>query len=492
MLSARRLALLCAALVVPAVVVAQTRPETIRGRVTSDSGVAIVGATVSATRAPDRAFLQATTDSSGRFTIHFTEGTGDYLIHVSAIGYKTFRQRLTRAPGDTSLSIDVKLPPAVTKLAAVNVKASKPRPSRGGSDDTGAAEQQQEGVFSALAPGDEGNLAAIANAIPGASNRGDGLSVLGLSGSQSNTTLNGMAFGGASLPRDARVDVSVTTSTYDPSRGGFSGGQTSISLSSGSPYLSRRAHLTLDAPPLQAPGPLADQLGQRFTGLNGSIGASGEWVENKWYYNSALQVSRRSADAASLLSVGDAALSAAGVAPDSAARLVQLLGAQHLPVTTADVPGSAISQAVSFVTRLDHAPYKPGTFQGNTETWNVTVFGNLADNQAQALSPLVVPTRGGSHRSLFAGTQLDYSRFFGDVLSDLRTALSTNRDRGTPYLRAPGGEVLVSSVLPTGGDALSGLAFGGNGTLDFDRSSWTWRRSARPSGMRRDAHTGSS
>jgi hypothetical protein len=92
----------------------------------------------------------------------------------------------------------------------------------------------------------------------------------------------------------------------------------------------------------------------------------------------------------------------------------------------------------------------------------------------QGQSPLTVPTRGGSRRSIFAGTQLEYSRYFGDVLSGLRTALSTNRDRGTPYLRAPGGNVLVSSVLPSGDEALTGIAFGGNGALDHDRSSWTW------------------
>jgi hypothetical protein len=465
---------LAAALVLPAFAAAQTRPETIRGRVTSDSGAAIAGATVSATMAPDRSFLQATTDSAGHFTIHFQAGTGDYLIHVSAIGYKTVRRRLTRAPGDTSLTIDVKLVPAVTQLAAVKVRARKERPNRYDVDDVGADEQKQEGVFAALAPDQEGNLAAIANAIPGASAHGDGLSVLGLGGSQSNTTLNGMAFGGASLPRDARTEVSVATSTYDPSRGGFSGGQTAVQLGSGSPYLLRNAHLTFDAPPLQARSPLGDRLGQRFTSLNGSIGGSGELVEDRWYYNSALQVSRRSADAASLLSVGDAALTAAGVSPDSAARLVQLLGAQRLPVTASNVPGNAISQTASFVTRIDHAPRKPGTRDPNTQTWNVSLFTNIADDQAQALSPLSVPTRGGRHRTLFAGTQLDYSRYFGDVLSDLRTALSTNRERGTPYLRAPGGNVLVSSTLPSGDAALTGLDFGGNGMLDIDRSSWTW------------------
>jgi hypothetical protein len=459
-----------------AVSVAQTRPETIRGRVTTDSGVAITAATVSATMAPDRTFQQATTDATGRFSIHFAAGTGDYLIHVSAVGYKTFRKRLTRAPSDTALGIDVKLAPEVTQLATVKVQAKKERPDRRGDPgaDVGAAEQQREGVFASLAPDQEGNLAAIANAIPGATARADGLSVLGLGGSQSNTTLNGMAFGGTGLPRDADTQVRVATSTYDPSRGGFSGGQTSVELRPGWTYLRRRAHLTADAPPLQSTSAVGDRLGQRFTSLNGSIGGSGEWVENAWYYNSALQVSRRTADAASLLSVGSEALAVAGIAPDSAARLTRLLGAARLPLTGADIPGSTIGQTASFAARLDHAPYKPGTYDPSTETWNVSLFGNLADDQAQAMSPTALPTHGGRRTSLFAGTQLDYSRFFGDVLNDTRTALSVDRNRGTPYLRAPGGTVLVSSTLPGGDGARTGLAFGGNGALEYDRRSWTW------------------
>lgn len=460
----------------PVAAAAQSRPETIRGRVTGDSGVALSGAVVSATMAPDRNFLQDTTDAAGRFTIHFAAGTGDYLIHVGAVGYKSFRQRLTRAPGDTSLSIDVKLVPNVTRLATVNVKARKERPDRRDDKETdiGAAEQQPEGLFAAVAPDQQGNLAAIANTLPGASSHADGLSVFGLGGNQSNTTLNGMAFGGASLPRDAGTQVRVSTSTYDPARGGFSGGQTAVELSPGSPFKRRTAHLTADAPPLQVANDLSNRLGQRFTALNGSIGGSGELVENKWYYNSALQLSRRTANAASLLSVGDAALAAAGVAPDSAARLVQLLGAAGVPVTARGVPGNAISQTASFVTRLDHTPYTPGTYDPSTESWSVSLFANAADDQAQAFSPVSAPTRGGRHRMLFAGGQLDYSRYFGDLLNDTRTALSTNRDRGTPYLRAPGGTVLVSSILPAGNAALTGLAFGGNGALDYDRRSWSW------------------
>ncbi|MDB4884280.1 MAG: hypothetical protein JWL95_3046 [Gemmatimonadetes bacterium] len=455
---------------------AQSRPETIRGRVTSDSGFPISGATVSATMAPDRTFQQTTSDTAGRFTIRFAAGTGDYLVHVSAVGYRSQRKRLTRAPADTSLTIDLRLTPEVTQLAEVKVQASKPRPYRGAGEpnEAGASERELEGVFSAVAPNDEGNLFALANAIPGASARGDGLSVLGLGGDQSNATLNGMAFAGPGLPREANTRVRVSTSTYDPARGGFSGGQTAIELSPGSRFYSRRAHVTMDAPLLQETSTIGNQLGQRFTSLNGSIGGSGELKEDVWYYNNSLQVSRRTSDAASLLSLGDEALRASGVAPDSALRLQRLLGAAKIPLTGSSVPGDAVSQSLTFASRIDHSPYKKGEFAPAARTWNVTLYGNVTDDQALAFTPSSVPTHGGQRRNAFVSAQADYSAYVGDVLNDTRSALSVQRETGTPYLRLPSGTVLLSSTLPGSDGALSTLTFGGNGALDYRRSAWTW------------------
>lgn len=455
---------------------AQARPETIRGRVTTDSGAAIAGATVSATMAPDRSYQQATTDVDGRFSIRFVAGTGDYLVHVSAVGFKAVRKRLLRAATDTALDVDFRLTSSVAQLTTVKVTSKKPRPDRGSdaAADVGAAEQQRDGVFASVAPDQDGSFAAIAAAVPGASASNDGLSVLGLGGSQSSATLNGMAFGGSGLPRDARTQVRVTTSTYDPSRGGFSGGQIAVELSPGTTFLQRNAHLTFDAPPLQSQTLAGGAPGRRFTAINGSIGGSGELVENVWYYNSALQIGRRTSDAPSLLTADAQQLATVGVAPDSVARLARIIAAQGIPIAPAGMPSLAISQSVSFVTRLDHAPYKPGTRDPSPSTWNATTYGNIVDNQAQGFTPTSVATRGGRRASLTAGSQLNYSRFFGDVLNDTRAAFSVNSDHGTPYLRLPGGTVLVSSMLPGGEGALSGLTFGGSAGEDYARRSWTW------------------
>ena len=60
---------------------------------------------------------------------------------------------------------------------------------------------------------------------------------------QNNITLNGLNFSGTDLPRDATTQTRVSTSTFDPSRGGFSGAQISLRTNSGSNYVTRSMHL---------------------------------------------------------------------------------------------------------------------------------------------------------------------------------------------------------------------------------------------------------
>src|SRR6266699_3463244 len=99
----------------PSISTAQTA-DTLRGRVTTDSGAAITGAEVVATRAPDRAFKSATTDTAGNYLIIFEQGTGDYLLHVAALGRETARVRVKRTGTETTLSHDFQLKSSVQKL----------------------------------------------------------------------------------------------------------------------------------------------------------------------------------------------------------------------------------------------------------------------------------------------------------------------------------------------------------------------------------------
>src|SRR4026207_531135 len=77
---------------------AQNGPETIKGKITDDSSHAVV-ATIMVTRGPDRLTQQTTSDAQGNYSTRFEQGTGDYLVYVSAPGFKSARRRVQREDG---------------------------------------------------------------------------------------------------------------------------------------------------------------------------------------------------------------------------------------------------------------------------------------------------------------------------------------------------------------------------------------------------------
>src|SRR5437763_705762 len=66
---------------------AQARHDVIRGRVTADSGKVLPSADVMITRVADRQFKSTRTDDDGRYGVDWPDGTGDYLVRISATGF---------------------------------------------------------------------------------------------------------------------------------------------------------------------------------------------------------------------------------------------------------------------------------------------------------------------------------------------------------------------------------------------------------------------
>lgn len=459
-----------------------TRHEIIRGVVTTGAApnvVPVAGADVIATRAPDRAFLATKTDSAGRYTIDWREGTGDYLLHVSAIGFDATRRRVTRQGNDTLFVVDVTLAPTVRAqvLAPVVATARRPRPDRNPAfgADVGASEQLTGGLIGKLPPDLAGDLAALAATLPGVTPTAGGISVLGLPPDQNNTTLNGMAFASSDVPRDANTRVRVSASAYDPSRGWFSGANTNVELAPGQLFGSRRSHITLDAPVLQYTDPVSARLGQRFTSGQLSYGADGELFENAWYYNTGIQGGRRSAPITSLQSAAGNVLRPAGVASDSVARLLSLLRSAGVPVSAAHVPAAAVTDNVSFIGRFDRKPFDPVTLGPSRSTWGLTTYGKLARSGALATTPTATPGHGGESSQAIGSLQATYSTYFGsDYLADVRSGFSYTRNNTSPYLALPDGRVRVESDLAGGDGSVTQLEFGGNAALSGDSRQWTW------------------
>ena len=455
--------------------------DVIRGRVTTDSGRAIPGAEVAVTMAPDRVFQRTTSDSAGHFELIWEKGTGDYLVHVVASGRMTSRKRVTRVMPDTVMTVDFVMAPSVQQLATVRVQSTRTRANRETGLEMGpgigAAEQRPTGMTGAVAPDLRGNLDAMAATLPGVTSLPNGgVSVLGLSASQNNATLNGLAFSGTAIPRGAKTEMVVATASYDPARGGFSGVQTQTTVAPGS-YLSyRRAYATLDAPPLQTSNAVTRQAGSTFAAVDVSAGAEGSLALDKWMYNTGIQVRRQQSDLRSLLTASSDLLAHYGVSSDSAARLVSVLQSLGIPLSSGGAASALQTTQVSLIARLDRPLFNYSDFTPLNSTWGVLGFANLSRRRALSVSPLTLPSHGGETSQADAAVQGLYSLYFGkqrDNLTEFRTSYGIATSSSEPFVRLPDGRVLVSSSLGANSGVAS-LAFGGNATLERELHSSTW------------------
>jgi hypothetical protein len=162
----------------------------------------------------------ARTDRSGRFTITFLGGEGDYFMSFTALGFTPRRFEVKRTADQEILVADARMARAAAMLDTMRVVASK----RGRVDRNDKAPDisgtEQAATNAAVAASQQGDLNAMAATIPGVNPvtgaDGDpaGFSVLGLSADQNSTTLNGSPFGGSNIPRDANVSSSLTTTPY--------------------------------------------------------------------------------------------------------------------------------------------------------------------------------------------------------------------------------------------------------------------------------------
>lgn len=451
----------------------QSVPEVIRGRVTDDSSRALV-ATVIVTRGPDRLVEKTESDSAGNYRVRFEQGTGDYLVYVSAPGFKAARRRVQRQADEHEFVANFTLPRDLALLDAVKVTAVKPvRASnavRPQTPEVGSSEKWNDGVNGSIPPTLAGDLGAIAGTMSNVTMGASGPSILG-SGAESNlNTLNGMGLPAGSIPRAARTETRVTGATFDPTRGGFAGANIDVRLGPGDRFFQRRnAFLTLDPPSLQFTDAAGRSLGARSGGFRASLGADGELVRSALTYNVALDVARTASDPATLLAMDPHALASAGVARDSIARLIAVAGPLGLPLSGAGVPGERSHEAVSWLGRLDDT-------RDTLSTRALTTFLGVTRDGALNFGPLTAPSAAGERRERTVGAQLTLGAYVGEgrrTLTETRLAASGVSTDVTPYRAIPAANVLVRS--DAGGDTpdVSGVTLGGGVFLPAHDRRWT-------------------
>ncbi len=460
-------ALLLAAALTPRNSFAQNA-DVIRGRVTGPDSAALEGVTVTVTSISGNVSRTARTNSDGRFTVTFPSGEGDYLVSFASLGFAAKRFEVKRSVDEDILVADTRLARVGTVLDPTVVTAQRDRVPR--NSPTPEVSGTEQAVTNAAVPANlMGDLAAMAatlpgvQSVPGADGSPDGYSVLGLGADQNNTTLNGLQFGGSSLPRDAQVGSSLITSPYDVSRGGFSGAQFSLRTRSGSNFMTRGMSLNADAPPLQWSDRASQSLGQEYSNVSLGGALSGPIKLDKSFYNVSYQLGRRSNDLQTLLNTDARGLQAAGVSADSVSRLLSILGNARVPFTVGGIGDSRIGDQGSVFGSLDFAP--PSSSTGRAI--NVSFNGNW--NRQSPLLGLVteLPAHSGDRTSWRGGVQTRHNSYIKNtLLSETTLGLSGSRTNSTPYLEMPTGVVRVNSTFDDGASGVQPLSFGGSQTLN--------------------------
>lgn len=477
-ISSHVLAALIAALLAfagtPSTAAAQ-QADVIRGRITGPDSLPVESATVTATSISGNVSRSARTDRNGRFTITFPGGDGDYMVTVALLGYVGKRFEVKRVADEEILVADARLTRMGTLLEDVTVTAQRPRVSRADvPPDVSGTEQT---ISNAAVPADLlGDLAAMAatlpgvQSVPGADGAADGYSVLGLGADQNNTVLNGMSFGGSSLPRDAAMSSSVITSPYDVSRGGFSGAQMNLRTRSGSNFITRGMSLNLDAPQMQWTDRAARSLGQEYSNYSLGGAMSGPIQFDKAFYNVSYQLGRRSNDLYTLLSTGPEGFQAVGLAPDSAARALALLQARGIPFEAGGAPGSRAGDQGSLFGSVDIAPPSSSTGQAVNFSFN----GNWNRQSPLSSQATELPSYSGERTNWRGGIQGRHSSYFRNaILTETSLGFSMSRNYSTPFLDMPAGMVRVNSDLDDGTRSLQSLFFGGNQRLNSSQRTTT-------------------
>jgi len=389
---------------------AQARSELVRGRVVDDAARAVVGASITITRAPDRRTMQAVTDSVGKFLVRVVDGSGDYLVLVVKEGYLAVRRRVEATSGVGDLVADFILRPTPV-LSTVEVRSIRPVRATNtllsGEPGTGAAERWRDGANGQVAPTLAGDIDALAGTIPGVTRTTDGFAVLGSAPSSNLTTMNGFEFPVARVPRAARLETRVTTSTYDATRGGFTGANVDVRLGPGDRnYQRRNAYLAFEPNALQWTDALGRALDARNNGLRASLGADGELVRRRLVYNVALDAERSTHGVATFGTASATVLASQDLIPDTVTAVLGNAVRLGVPTGLGRISYAGARDQLTWLGRLDDV-------SDSLRVLSLTTFLTGTRDDGIGLRPTATPSAASRLRDLSGGLQLSTSNLVG-------------------------------------------------------------------------------
>jgi hypothetical protein len=447
--------------------VSAQQADVLTGRVLGTDGRPLVGARVEAVSAETEISRSVITDSNGRYMILFPDGGGRYLLRVTFIGMGEHVQAVVREGSEELLLTNVTMRAQAIALDAINVAAQRPPPgdARAGEQSTELSQDMLNRL--PLPDLDPSTVALLAAGVVGTgldSISGQaGFSVAGMSELLNQVTLDGVVLGegGLAVPEEGMRRTSITTSTFDASRGGFAGGSVSMQTARGNNRRGGSFSYRLDSDALQSTAAATTNAFSRHQ-FSGSFG--GPLIQNKLFYNTSLQFSRNTNHRFALSFNDPLAGQRSGVAPDSIGRFLQVLNANYGINAYGQV--GAYDQVTDDVRLQGRVDWNIVQDRNRSQTLSVRFNANLNDQDSTRISQLDLMQRGGeSERNNVLGAATLTSRFGTSWTNTLQTSFSESWSQSLPFVEMPEGRVRITSDFEDGTRQTSQLVFGGNRSM---------------------------
>ena len=448
--------------------------DIITGTVKADNGLPIRDATVEVTSLETNVTRRARTNAQGRYTILFPDGGGEYHVVIRAIGLAPASSELRRISDEDRLVADATLTQNATTLSTVAVQGRQT--PRGGQDlpTPGSIERAFTPEQVARLPIDAGDLLNLVLLSPqvvsigGSDSSAAGFSVGGLRPEANAVTLDGLSFGSTEVPSEAMRSTRVITSTYDITRGQFSGGQIASTTRSGTNALQGNFSYALRADELVLTGDEESPLAQGYTQNQFSGGVGRSIVKDRFFGFVSGQLRRREDIVPSLYNADPGTLARFGVHPDSVDRFFAITSASSM------LPGAffnenRVQDNVSAIGRFDW-------LLENGHSLSIRADWRWNDQDPSRVGTLSLPMTGGTNKGWGGGLMATYTSIFGGMfLNEFKAYTSINRNEARSFMTLPAGRVQVASDLDDATTrAVSTLTFGGNTGLPQDGRSSTF------------------
>jgi hypothetical protein len=436
--------------------------DIITGVVTTADGTPVADAVVDAVSLETQISRSARTDARGRYTILFPDGGGQYRVTARAIGLSPRQALLQRYEDEDRLVWNVQLMEGAVTLDELQVTARRgavqipERPTPGSTErlltpdlvSRLPIETADVNLLATLVPGILG--------IPGSDSTANAFSVAGQRADANAITLDGLLFGSGLIPPDGVRSTRVITSTFDVSRGGFSGGLVSSTTRGGSNVLQGSSGYVLrdDALAIET-GEEASPFGDAFTQHQLSGGLGGPIVHNRVFVFASGLAQVRNDPQPNLLSATLSDLPRLGVNPDSVDRFMDLVSATGVNPLSVPAISNRDRNNYSGMMRFDY-------LLGNAHTMTLRGDWRGTVTDPSRVGSLALPQTGGSNTNSGGGGMLSMTSRFGvSLLNEGRVYLSGSSRDNTPFTQLPGGRVQVASDLPDGALGVTTLSFGG-------------------------------